>query len=75
MFKRVVQGASIGAVIALLSAQAASANVGGQGTVAFAQQVISGGLHVVPMTNPRAGEIGAGLTPEAASGTGAEVQH
>src|SRR5437870_13836292 len=66
MFRGVVQAASVAAVIALLSAGAALADAGGQGTVTITEHAHNVTLFSDPVTNPCTGEPGT-LTAIAAN--------
>src|SRR5206468_7139597 len=58
MFRGVVRAASLAAVIALLSAGAALADAGGQGTVTITEHAHNVTLFSDPVTNPCTGEPG-----------------
>src|SRR6184192_4796994 len=66
MSRRVVRAASLAAVIALLSAGAALADAGGQGTVTITEHAHNVTLFSDPVTNPCTGEPGT-LTAIAAN--------
>src|SRR5712691_9979444 len=66
MFRGVVRAASMAAVIALLSAGAALADAGGQGTVTITEHAHNVTLFSDPVTNPCTGEPGT-LTAIAAN--------
>src|SRR5438094_9980385 len=66
MFRRVVQAASLAAVVALLSAGAALGDAGGQGTVTMTQHAPDVTLFSDPVTNPCTGDPGT-PTPIAAT--------
>ena len=66
MFRGVVRAASLAAVIALLSAGAALADAGGQGTVTITEHAHDVTLFSDPVTNPCTGEPGT-LTAIAAN--------
>jgi hypothetical protein len=58
MLRRVLQAASLAAVVALLAAGAALADAGGQGTVTITQHAHNVTLFSDPVTNPCTGEPG-----------------
>jgi len=66
MSRRVVRIASLGAVVALLTAGAALADAGGQGTVTITEHAHNVQLFSDPVTNPCTGEDGT-LTAIAAN--------
>src|SRR5204863_10102209 len=58
MFRRAVRLACLAAVVALLTAGAALADAGGQGTVTITQHALNVTLFSDPVTNPCTGEPG-----------------